>query len=67
MDVQIGETAGEVYRFLEANGPCSVSRLKKGTHQKDAAIHQALGWLAREDKVIREANGRTVVWTLAKC
>jgi hypothetical protein len=67
MDVEIGMAAGDVYRFIEANGPATVTRLKKGTGHKDAVVCQALGWLAREDKVVREVNGRSVTWTLAKC
>ena len=65
MDVEIGVTAGEVYRVLEANGPASAAQLKKATGCKDKTIHQAIGWLAREDKVVRLTRGRTVRWSLA--
>ncbi len=65
MDVEIGTAAGEVYRFLETNGPASATQLKKAIGERDAAIHQAIGWLAREDKVVRLDSGRTVRWTLA--
>ena len=65
MDGEIGLTAGEVYRVLEVNGPASAAQLKKATGCKDKAIHQAIGWLAREDKVVRLTRGRTVRWALA--
>jgi len=64
MQVEIGQAAGDIYRFLEANGPATVSELKKATGCKDTLIYQALGWLAREEKVAQEAAGRTVRWHL---
>jgi len=64
MDVEIGTVAGDVYRFLHANGPATVSQLKKATGHKEAFINLAIGWLAREDKVAREASGRTTRWSL---
>jgi hypothetical protein len=67
MDVEIGTAAGDVYRFLEVNGPSSAAKLRKGTGHKDTTVHQALGWLAREDKIVRETSGRSVVWTLGRC
>ncbi len=65
MDVEIGTAAGEVFRFLEANGPATATQLKKAIGERDAAIHQAIGWLAREDKVIRIQSGKSVRWTVA--
>ncbi len=65
MDVEIGMAAGEVYRYLELNGPASVPQLKKETGRRDATIHQAIGWLAREDKVVRLPRGKNVRWGLA--
>lgn len=67
MDVEIGHTAGEVYRFIEANGPATLSQLKKGVGRKDSLVNQALGWLAREEKVSRDNSGRTVRWTISRC
>jgi predicted transcriptional regulator len=64
MDVEIGMAAGEVYRFLEANGAASVSQMKKAMGRKVAELHQAVGWLAREGKVERQPHGRTVLWSI---
>jgi hypothetical protein len=66
MDAHVGLAAGDVYRFLAANGPASVSQLKKGTGHKDAIVNQAIGWLAREDKIVRETQGKTVRWSVAR-
>jgi len=65
MDAEIGVAAGEIHRFLEVNGPASAAQLKKATGCKDKTIHQAIGWLAREDKVVRLTRGKAVRWSLA--
>ncbi|NQT18719.1 MAG: winged helix-turn-helix domain-containing protein [Planctomycetes bacterium] len=65
MDAKIGVAAGDVYRFLEAEGASTVRQLKKATGHSDATINQAIGWLAREEKVSREMHGRTARWSLA--
>jgi hypothetical protein len=57
---QIGETAGEVWHVLaEEGGPVSLAQLAKRIEQPRDVIMQAIGWLAREDKVRIEENGRT--------
>ena len=53
MDVreQIGETAGKVWRLLEEGGPHSYSKLIKEIDEPRDLVLQAIGWLAREDKL----------------
>ena len=65
MDGEIGFAAGDVYQHLGSNGSATVAQLKKVTGRKDAEINQAIGWLAREDKIGRQQSGRTVRWGLA--
>jgi len=48
---QVGETAGEVYRLLENEGPLTTAQLKKKVNAKGEMLSYALGWLAREDKI----------------
>jgi hypothetical protein len=55
---QIGETAGEVWRLLEAQGPLSLAKLAKEIDAQRDVVMQAVGWLAREDKVRIEEDGR---------
>ncbi len=55
---QIGHTAGEVWRTLNEKGPMTLARLVKSIAQPRDNIMQAIGWLAREDKLIIEVNGR---------
>lgn len=48
---QIGETAGAVWKTLRTSGPLSVSKLAEKTELNRDLLMQALGWLAREDKI----------------
>lgn len=54
----IGSTAGQIWRTLKADGEMSVAALKKSLKVKDTTVDWAIGWLAREDKIIlrRERN-----------
>ncbi len=55
----IGETAGKIYKTLEAKGGLNVTPLQKEIGETDTAlVNQALGWLAREDKINFEKQGR---------
>ncbi len=56
---QIGETAGVVWRTLAEKGPLSLSKLVKAVGQPRDTVMQAVGWLAREDKIIIADEGRT--------
>lgn len=55
----IGETAGLVWRALSENGPMPMAKLVKAVGQPRDMTMQALGWLAREDKVNITAKGRS--------
>jgi DNA-binding transcriptional ArsR family regulator len=55
----IGETSGIVWKVLVENGPLSMARLVKAVGEPRDTVMQALGWLAREDKVCIEEDGRT--------
>lgn len=57
--LQIGESAGLVWRTLATKGPMSYAQLVKATGAPRDAIMQAVGWLAREDKLEFE-DGRTL-------
>ena len=60
MQAQIGEMAGHVWQQLSQQGPMTVNRLKDSVGVSQEMLHQALGWLAREDKLHFEKNGRTL-------
>jgi hypothetical protein len=61
---QISEGAGEVWRYLEVHGPTSPATLKKQLKMGSEVFYGALGWLAREEKINIEGQGRKVTVAL---
>lgn len=57
MKEQIGATAGAIWEVLKDVDKMAISQLPKAIKQKEAITYQALGWLAREDKVEYESRG----------
>ena len=58
----IGEAAGEIFRYLEKNGPQLVDEVRMKLFQDDDLLNRAIGWLAREAKiVITLEDGREVI------
>lgn len=59
---QIGDTAGLVWRHLNESGPRTLSQLAKEIDAPRDVIMQAIGWLAREDKVsVDEERNKKIV------
>ena len=59
---QIGQTAGQVWQLLSEEGPLSFAKLVKQLDQNRDVVMQAIGWLAREEKVnIQETSRGRVV------
>jgi len=48
----IGETAGEIWRLLNQEGPMSISTIVSKVKQPQSAVYMGFGWLAREDKLV---------------
>jgi DNA-binding IscR family transcriptional regulator len=59
---QVGEVAGEVWHCLSHQGPMSNAKLAKEIDAPRDVVMQAVGWLAREGKVmiIEGSRGRTI-------
>ncbi|MGH7395489.1 MAG: winged helix-turn-helix domain-containing protein [Candidatus Methylomirabilales bacterium] len=57
----IGESAGKVWRYLQAQGPRSVSQIQRGTGLSQSLTYLALGWLAREGKIRSKQEGRALL------
>lgn len=62
----IGETAGKIWHFLDEAGEANLNQIKKGVQADPNLILQAIGWLAREDKLVIEKKGRFVTYALKK-
>ena len=52
MQQEIGSAAGMIWNTLDAKGELSVAQLKKEVKGKAPIFDWAIGWLAREDKVV---------------
>lgn len=59
---QIGQIAGEIWKLLNENGSLSLAKTVKAIGRPRDQVMQALGWLAREDKIeiIEEGRARIV-------
>ncbi len=62
MKTKIGEMAGRVWKTLGEKEDVAVSRLPQILKEKGEIVYQALGWLAREDKLdFHKRGGKTFV------
>ena len=61
---QIGETAGQIWHLLDTEGPQKWSQLTKQVEAPRDAVMQAIGWLAREEKIVIEEQGRLRIVSL---
>ena len=60
----IGETAGKVWEFLNEHGEANLNQIKKKVKADPNLILQAVGWLAREEKLQIEKKGRFITYAL---
>ena len=66
MKEKVIETAGKAWRYLGQNGETNVARLGKALKEKDAVVLQAVGWLAREDKINYSIKNRRTFVSLVE-
>jgi hypothetical protein len=52
MKEKIGTDAGNIWKVLDEQGSKSIKELKKLTKLTEKEIYAAIGWLAREEKLI---------------
>jgi hypothetical protein len=58
MDFQVGEAAGRVWHFLEQHPQSTFEQTYKFLSVEPTLFYMAVGWLAREDKLSFEGEGR---------
>jgi hypothetical protein len=61
---RIGATAGDIWQYLNTNGPQSITKLINALDAPRDTVLQALGWLAREDKIHIDDDSRSRVVSL---
>jgi predicted HTH transcriptional regulator len=54
----VGNTAGEIWKYLDKNGATTVAKLTRETKIEDKNIQRGIGWLAQEGKVSIEIINR---------
>ena len=60
----IGETAGDVWCLLDKSGEVPLTKLVKKINAPRDVVMQAVGWLARENKLQIEEDGRSKLVSL---
>ncbi len=66
MKERVGLTAGTIWNLLSNKEEISVTQLPKVVKEKPLVIHQALGWLARENKISYREEGLKLFITLTQ-
>ena len=51
MKEKIGKIAGKIWEILKENEELDISRIPRILKEKSDVTYQAIGWLAREDKI----------------
>ncbi len=59
-DVEIGHVAGEVWGVLARDGELTIAAIKKGVTAPGDVVMAAIGWLAREHKLVFTMQGRSI-------
>ena len=57
---QIGASAGAVWKYLNEHSEAKPSDIKKTLKLNDDMLWMAIGWLAREDKLVIKSKGKAV-------
>ena len=63
-EVTIGEAAGSVWKLLAEQGPLPFEDLANGLGEDRDLASMAIGWLARENKLNFEREGRGILLSL---
>lgn len=58
MSNTIGDAAGKIWHYLSENGEATASKIQKETNISEKDVQRAIGWLAKEDKLVIEMKGR---------
>lgn len=65
MREKIGDMAGKIWKTLREKEKVDVSQLPRILKEKSVIVYQALGWLAREDKINYHTKGDKIFVSLS--
>ena len=60
MQQEIGAAAGAIWQTLNDNGEYALPKLKQKIHCTGPVFDWAIGWLAREDKIVLTREKRSL-------
>ena len=60
MQEEIGTVAGVIWNTLNAKGELTMTQLKKHVKAKEPVVNWAIGWLAREGKILIKQEKRSL-------
>lgn len=66
MEAEIGDAAGEIWRYLDKHGVTTLSRLRQQVKLPEQIVLMGIGWLAREGKLKLVRKGRVVKLNLTE-
>ena len=66
METTIGAAAGQVWKYLDQNGPTTAAKLKTELKLTTSTVDRAIGWLARESKLAEVKKGKCVMFEAKK-
>ncbi|NQY26072.1 MAG: winged helix-turn-helix domain-containing protein [Piscirickettsiaceae bacterium] len=55
----MGAAAGTLWTYLNENGAVSATKITKDTTLDAKSVQRAIGWLAKEGKLVIATKGRT--------
>ncbi len=62
---EIGESAGRVWQYLDEHSPATPREINKALKLDELLLYMAIGWLAREGKVVFNGEGKGTKVSLA--
>jgi len=65
INTKIGAPAGVIWRYLATNGWINVDELPKKTNLNKEIVHEAIGWLGKEGKILMTEEKQTTYVCLA--
>lgn len=57
---EIGESAGRVWQYLSEHSATTPREIKKAIKVDEALLYMAIGWLAREGKLVFAGEGKPI-------
>ncbi len=66
MIAKVGESAGSIWNYLKDRSDSQAAELRKALGMDDATFWMAVGWLARENKLAFNGQGKKISISLAE-